>query len=248
MYLRLVHLKVAPGKRRQMREFFERRVMKVLAQAGCRHAALLEGRDRTEDWLSATFWSSYADAEAYEESQIPKLLIQESAGLLAQDRQWKIELSQDMKVDYRIAERALLAESYSIEDTGGHLDPRKGPQAFTYVRIVSIKVDPSKIEEFARRWNQIIVPALQGVPGCRFTFLSKGVEDRHHLLSVSIWDSQQAALKYEVSGKFDDLTRQLQDTLAQDFQWKMALGSSSSKSGSGPEVRGYEVVAGGRVR
>lgn len=250
MYLRLVHLKVKPGRRRDLRTFFEGRVMTAFAEIpGCRHAALLEGRDRTEGWLSATFWKSYEDAEDYEESGLPAQLVEESEGILEHEKDWKIELSQDMKVDYQSAMRALDVEGYSIEDAGGRVDPRQGPQAFTYVRIVSIKVDPEKVEEFKRRWEEVIVPALMEVRGCRFAFLSEGIQDRHHMLSVSIWDNQQSALKYELSGKFNDLTRRLQDTMAHDFKWKMALapGAGSRVSGPEPEVRGYEVVAGGRV-
>jgi heme-degrading monooxygenase HmoA len=250
MYLRLVHLKVKPGRRRELREFYESRVMGALAQMpGCVHVALLEGRDRTEGWLSATFWKSYEQAEDYEESGLPAQLIEESEGILVHERQWKVELSQDMKVDYQSAMRALEVEGYSIEDAGGRVDPRQGPQAFTYVRIVSLKIDPEKVEEFKRRWDKVVVPVLREVRGCRFAFLSEAIQDRHHMLSVSIWDNQQSALKYELSGKFHELTRRLQDTLAPDFKWKKALAPSvgSQASGPEPETRGYEVVAGGRV-
>ncbi|MDX1644244.1 MAG: hypothetical protein R3244_07805, partial [Thermoanaerobaculia bacterium] len=66
----------------------------------------------------------------------------------------------------------------------------------------------------------------------------------------SLWDNQQRALKYEVSGKFDDLTRKLRDTFSRDMQWKTALTSGGSEPAprggqDGPQVWGYEVVAGG---
>lgn len=245
-------MRVKLGKRREFREFYERRVMTVLAETdGCMHAALLEGCDRTDDWLSATFWKSYEHSEDYEESGLPGQLVDESAELIEHPREWKLELSQDRGVEYESAMRALEVEGYSIEDVGGRVDPRSGPQAYTHVRIVSVKADPAKIEEFKQRWEQVVIPALGEIKGCRFTFLSEGIRDRHHMLSVSIWDSQQAALKYEVSGKFQDLHRRLQDTLAHDYEWKSALGRSTGSGASReqePEVRGYEIVVGGRVR
>ncbi len=249
MYLRLVHLNVKSGKRREMREFYQGRVMSALAQArGCRHAALLEGVDRSDEWLSATFWKSFADAEAYEASGVPEQLVEESRDFIEYQKHLKVALQQDLGVEYESALRAIDVESFSIEDAGGRIDPRKGPQPYTYVRIVSLKADPEKIDEFIRRWDQVARPILRDTPGCRFAFLSEGVRDRHHMLSVTIWDNQQVALKYEVSGQFDAITRRLQDTLAADRSWKSALGAGTGSSKDGPEARGYEIIVGGRVR
>lgn len=251
MYLRLLHLQVKEGKRRELRDFYESRVMAELAETpGCMHAALLEGVDRAHGWLSATFWESFESAEAYEASGLPDRLLEESDGLLEQDKQWKVELSQDMSLEYESAMRALEVEGFKIEDSGGRRDPREGPQPYMYVRIVSVKVDPEKVDEFKRRWDAIVVPALMEVKGCLLAFLAEGIRDRQHMLSVSLWDNQQRALKYEVSGKFDDLTRKLRDTFSRDLQWKTALklsgGPVGGQSGQDePRVWGYEVAAGG---
>ena len=235
MYLRLAHLHVKPGKRRDLRQFYEQRVLSALTETpGCMHAALLEGQ-------------SFEHAEEYEKSGLPETLIEESEGLLEYEKQWKVELSQNLGVEYETAMRALEVEGFSVEDAGGRVDPRAGPQPYTYVRIVSVKADPEKIDEFKRRWDEVVIPALAQVKGCRFTFLSEGIRDRHHMLSVSLWDNEQAALKYEVSGRFDDLHRRLQDTLAHDHEWKTALGTGASAEQEA-QVRGYEIVAGGRVR
>lgn len=254
MYLRLVHLQVKPDKRIELREFYEERVMPELAETpGCLHAALLEGMDRTHGWISATFWDTFESAEAYEESGLPERLTEESEGLLDQERQWKVELSENMGVEYESAMRALEVQGFRIEEAGGERDPREGPQPYMYVRIVSVKVDPEKVDEFKRRWDEIVVPELMEVKGCLLTFLAGGIRDRHLLLSVSLWENQQKALKYEVSGRFDDLTRKLKDTFSQDLQWKLALKASGSAaegtSGQdGPQVGGYEVVAGGALK
>lgn len=251
MFLRLVHLQVKEGKRRELRDFYESRAMPELADTpGCMHAALLEGVDRAHGWLSATFWKTFESAEAYEESGLPDRLLEESEGLLEHDKQWKVELSQDMGLEYASAMRALEVEGFKIEDSGGQRDPREGPQPYMYVRIVSVKVDPEKVDEFKRRWDEIVVPALMEVNGCLLAFLAEGIRDRHHMLSVSLWENQQKALRYEVSGKFDDLTRRLKDTFSQDIQWKMALtpgsaGGAERPGQDGPQVWGYEVVAGG---
>ena len=52
------------------------------------------------------------------------------------------------------------------------------------------------------------------------------------------------------SGRFAELTRKLQDTLAHDHEWKKALGQSAGaglSTGQEAQVRGYEIVVGGPV-
>lgn len=248
MYMRLVHLKVKPGKRRELREYYEQRVMSALADTpGCLYATLMEGRERADDWLSATFWQSYEQAEAYERSGLPEQMLDESDDFLERAVDWKVELQQDMRVESKTEKKDVEVEGYTVADEA----PEEDAGSLMYVRIVSIKVDPEKIGEFRRRYSELVEPELRGQKQCRFSFLSEEIEDSHHMLSVSIWDSEQAALKYEVSGEFDKLTRKLQDTFSHDFQWKMALAPSSASGASGltePDVRGYEIVTGGRLR
>jgi len=247
MYMRLVHLEVRPGKRRELREFYEQRVMTALADTpGCLYATLLEGRERADDWLSATFWQSYEQAEAYEESGLPEQMLNESDDFLDRAVDWKVELQQNMRFESKIEKKGVEVEGYSIADEA----PEQDAGSMMYVRIVSLNVDPEKLGEFRQRFGEVALPALRGQKKCRFAFLSEEIEDSHHMLCVSIWDSEQAALKYEIFGEFERLTRKLQDTFSHDYQWKMALAPSTGTVCSGvseTDIRGYEIVTGGRL-
>lgn len=247
MYMRLVHLRVKPGKRRELREFYEQRVMSALADTpGCLYAILLEGRERADDWLSATFWQSYEQSEAYERSGLPEQLLDESDELLERAVDWKVELQENMRVESKTGKKEIEVEGYRIADEA----PEQEAGSMMYVRIVSVNVDPEKIDEFRRRFNEAVLPELRAQKKCLFAFLSEEIEDSHHMLWVSIWDSEQAALKYELSGDFEKLTRKLKDTFSHDYQWKMALAPSAvtaSSRASEPDVRGYEIVTGGRL-
>jgi len=247
MYMRLVHLKVKPGKRRELREYYEQRVMSALADtAGCLYATLLEGRERADDWLSATFWQSYEQAEAYEASGLPEQMLDESDDFLERAVDWKVELQENMRVESISGKKDIEVEGYTLADEV----PEQEAGSMMYVRIVSVNVDPEKIGEARKRFNEIVLPALRAQKKCLFAFLSEEIEDSHHMLSVSIWDSEQAALKYELSGDFERLTRQLQDTFSHDYQWKMALAPSTvagTSSVAETDIRGYEIVTGGRL-
>jgi quinol monooxygenase YgiN len=247
MYMRLVHLQVKPGKRRELREFYERRVMPALAEIpGCLYAILLEGRERADDWLSCTFWPSWDQAEAYEKSGLSERMIRESEEFLERAVDWKVELTRDMSVEGRAEKRRFEVEGYNL----GNETPPQQADKMMYVRIVSIKVATDKIDEFRKRYNELVQPQLQEEADCLFAFLSEEMQDSHHMLSVSIWRSEQAAIKFELSGKVEALTRRMRDTFSHDYQWKMALAPSTVTPGSTPdepEVRGYEIVTGGQL-
>jgi len=213
---------------------------------GCLYATLPEGRERTDGWMSATFWREFEDAEAYARSGLPEQLLEESDDMLDRAVDWKVELQQNGRVESRREKKQVEVEGYDLTDKV----PRGDADSMMYVRIVSIKVDPERVGEFYQRYKALVLPELRKQKGCRFAFLSKEIEDSHHLLSVSIWDTQEAALRYEVSGEFDSLTRKLQSTFSRDLQWKMALAPSTATGRSGlnePDVRGYEIVTGGRI-
>ena len=208
-------------------------------------ATLLEGRDRTDDWLSCTFWPSFDQAEVYEKSGLPERMLNESDDFLERAVDWKVELTREMSVESRRETKRNVVEGYNL----GNETPNEQAGAMMYVRIVSVKVAPDKTDEFRRRYHEQVLPVLLEEPECLFAFLSEKIQDSHHMLSVSIWRSEQAALKYEVSGRFEALTRKIRDTFSRDFEWKMALAPSATVTpgSSEPEVRGYEIVTGGQL-
>jgi len=64
-----------------------------------------------------------------------------------------------------------------------------------YIRVIRGQTQPGKLDELARRWKEIMVPQLKGLPGFRTAYFS-GDHSANTLVSVSVWDSQpdEAAL------------------------------------------------------
>lgn len=88
---------------------------------------------------------------------------------------------------------------------------------------------------------------LRSVAGCRYVFLTEGVEERNEVISLTIWDIREAADVYEASGLFRKLTRKVQHTFSELYQWKMADEKRSSSRVTTTEdldVKGYDVVSG----
>ncbi|MFQ5584099.1 MAG: antibiotic biosynthesis monooxygenase family protein, partial [Calditrichia bacterium] len=116
-----------------------------------------------------------------------------------------------------------------------------------YVRIVSAKIQPGKMEEFRNLYSTEIIPALRETPGCRYAFLTENLQEENEIISVTIWDSKEDAQYYEESGRFEELTKKVAHTLSSLYQWKMALQKKTGervKTSDDLKVTHYNVVTG----
>ena len=90
IWVRIVQLKIRPGKRDEFKRRYVEHVIPTLRQVkGCRHA-YLTGQDDDPDILSSvTTWNSREDAEAYEKSGLYDQLIESQKEFLSALFEWK---------------------------------------------------------------------------------------------------------------------------------------------------------------
>jgi heme-degrading monooxygenase HmoA len=248
MYMRFLQIKIKPEKLPELRQFYETTVIPALQNLpGCRHASLIQGAHHEDECISLTLWNSQENAEAYAQSGLFHQLLQGSQSFLAESSEWKIQLSDDLKLEYLPVPEEPVVKSYDIDAA---TDAQALPQvqtAFMYLRIVSAKIKPGKLEEFRRLYAEEILPALRDVPGCRYAFLTESLEAQNEVISVTIWDSRLEAENYEQSGIFDQLTQKVKHTFSELFQWKMALEQAHRGQAATSEdltVKYYSVVTG----
>ena len=103
------------------------------------------------------------------------------------------------------------------------------------------------------RWKQYIFAALLGaIPGCLGAFLVAGTGDQTRVLSVTMWAREEDAIRYGLSGEFERLTTRLKDTFSDLYQWNIALSgdpaSTATTSSRGPDVEGYQLVVGRKLK
>ena len=194
-----------------------------------------------------TLWDTMEHAEAYEKGGMFQHLLNEINPYLSESSEWKIQLSKDFTLEYTPVPEEPVVKSYKIA-TPPAGQPMLADQASAlYVRIVSINLKPGSIEEFARLYNTEILPVLHKVEGCLYAFLTEGIQERNEVISVTIWDSKTAADVYEATGLFNKLTRKVQHTFSELYQWKLAAERRSAVQVSSTEdlsVSGYNVVSG----
>ena len=251
MFMRIVNLKVREGRQRDLARFYEDRVIPALGETeGCLYASLLRPSDDDLECVSMTWWRSREAAESYEASGLYDQLLDESDDFLAEISEGLVQSS--AKADGLFpALQDPEPEGYPVEVAAiAEVVDAVGPQRF-FVRIVSARVGAGRFEDLKKRYDQEIKPALMATRGCRAVFLVENVKRRSRVLSVTIWDSEEDAIRYEISGNFDKLTSRVSEFLSGLYQWKLSFSPSAGSgfvTGKQLDVRGFQVVTGRSLR
>jgi len=102
------------------------------------------------------------------------------------------------------------------------ISPSSNPRGM-YTRIVSIKIQPGKIEEFKNLYSAEIIPVIESMQGCIFAYLLEGLKDENEFLSISAWEDKSFVDEYEAKGKFTFLISKVKHTFSKFYLWKMEL-------------------------
>jgi heme-degrading monooxygenase HmoA len=105
-------------------------------------------------------------------------------------------------------------------------------------------VEPERLEEFDRRYRAESLEALD-FPGLRSVLLLHRHGRPTEAVGLSFWDGEEAAARYELSGRFEGLAARLDDTLVPLHRWRAGLAGASGGAGwVAPtlEVAGYRVL------
>jgi quinol monooxygenase YgiN len=248
MFMRMVQVKVKSETADQLPLLYSNKIIPTLQKTpGCLYASLIKSTHDPDEAISMTLWDSLEHAEAYEQGGMFQKLMNEIAPFLSDSSEWRIQLSKDFSWEYIPSREEPVVKSYKVTTTFPAPPSTEESAAPLYVRILSVRLKPGRLEEFAALYNAEILPMLQKVQGCRYAFLTEGVTERNEVISVTIWDHKEAADVYEESGLFRKLTRKVQHTFSELYQWKLSVEKRSSVQVSSTEdlnVSGYNVVSG----
>ena len=224
MYLRLFKLKVKTEFASRYIDFYKNKVIQELHKvSGCQFAGLLENRTDKNRFISMTFWNSPQNAGAYEKSDLYKQLLEENKTYLAESSEWNIQLSDDLTIQYEPVPQEPSVTQYTVKvlSNSHPLIPAELPEL--HIRILSIKIQPEKMQELENTYKEQIIPALKKIEGCRFAFLTESMSEKDEVLSITVWNNRADADNYEKSGRFKTLLSKLEHTFPPLYHWKMAL-------------------------
>ena len=214
----------------------------------CMRACLRPTADDVE-CVSMTWWRSRKDVEAYEMSGLYDQLLDEMDDMMAEVVEWKVHSSSDLKRDLHLLQDPDV-EAYPVEVAAiGEVVDAVGPQNF-FVRLVSARIQTGKFDALKERFDREIKPALMATKGCRAVFLVENTKTQERALSVTIWDSEEDAIRYEMSGGFDEQTAKVSEFFSGLYQWRLSASPSEDRrsiSGKDLDVKGFQVVTGRRL-
>jgi heme-degrading monooxygenase HmoA len=247
MFMRIVNLKVKEGRLRDLARFYEDRVIQALQESGgCLYASLLQPSGDDQECISMTWWRSKEAAEEYEKSGRYDELLDDSDDFLAEISEGRVQSSAKSPGAFPTLQDPTV-EAYPVEVAAvGEVVDAVGPHRF-FVRIVSARVEAGRFDELKKRYDEEVKPALMATKGCRAVFLVENVKSRSRVLSVTLWDSEEDAIRYELSGAFDKLTARVSEFFSGLYQWKLSLSptdDSDAVTGKHLDVRGFQVVMG----
>ncbi len=249
MYMRLVQTKVKPDGLEMMKEYYDKKIVPALQRtAGCLYACLMRSARQPEEIISMTLWETQPHADAYEKSGPFRQLMDGAKPYLAESSEWKIQLTKEMTLEYAPVSEEPTVSSYAVSaasDTNTHAPENQTPD--TYLRLVSVKLKPGKLDEYKRMYESEIIPSLQATRGCRHAYLTTPNSQGNEAISITIWDRKTDAEAYERSGLFARLLEKTKHLYSELFQWKMHLDHQhpgQSATSEDMQVQGYSVVTG----
>ena len=116
-----------------------------------------------------------------------------------------------------------------------------------FLRIVSLKIHPGKMDEFKKLYSEVVIPSFKKALGCRNAFLTQSTSEDNDFISVSVWDDKEAAIKHESGKEYNEMIDKVKHTFSQFYLWKMSLDrnrNSTIKTTDDMKVGHYDVVTG----
>ena len=251
MFMRFVRVEVEQEKIPDFRQFYKDRILPALKETdGCLFATLVQQTVRPEDFISLTLWDSPGAVEAYEQSGLFQKLTDEAGPFLSGSVEWKVRLSEELAYEYQEEAKGPVVEAFRVKSGDRKSLPDREQPSRLYVRLVSAKVKQGITKELEERYREEILPALESVEGFRGGFLVEGFQNPGDWVSITIWDREEDAIRYELSGTFEELAGKVSDLLSSTHQWRMSLTSAGSTDKAASDdltVTGYHVVTGKKM-
>ena len=232
MFMRFMRLKVREDRTWDLQRFYRERVVPALQTTpGCVFASLLQPAVPGGECVSMTLWSGPEFAQAYESGGLFRELLDEAGRYLVREGE---------------AARSPGVETYHVV-TGRGPGAEQSASPRLHVRIVTLMVRDGQSAALADRFRLEIVPALLAVRGCAGAFLVEEADRPNQALSITLWERDEDAVRYELSGAFDALTSKLNESLSGLYLWRHSLAATADHeavTGGDLHVDRYSLVVG----
>jgi hypothetical protein len=247
MYLRIERFEARDGVEAQLAALYRDEVLPIFGRTpGCRFAALLAPWQAREH-LALTLWNADERARAYERSALHQFYLGRVGPLVAGAPESppadndSLETVDPTETLNAIASR-LPAVGFRVDDPAP-LAALAAPEPARFVRVVTVRLEPLRVERFRASFRDSIVPEVSRQPGCAGILLAERVGDPCDLRSITLWDREESAVRYELSGTSQQLTAEIAALLSPIYDWRLTPPDGLPLARRALEVTSYAVVA-----
>lgn len=249
MFMRILQLNLNPVYIEEFKSFYEDTVEPRLQKVdGCLFASLIKSKPEKDEFISLTFWQTQAQAENYENSGVFKNLTELARPYLYQSGdEWKIQLSENMEIQYTQEEEEPTIKKYNVEVQNGKDDSIVKGSDQMFLRIVSLKIQEHHMDEFIKLYADVVIPAFKNAKDCRNAFLTRSVNEENDFISISVWKNKDSAIQYESGEEYKEMIDKVKHTFSHFYLWRMSLEQGHNrtiKSTDEMKVEHYDVVTG----
>jgi quinol monooxygenase YgiN len=249
MFMRILKLNVDPKFIKEFTDFYENTVEpKLQTVDGCLFATFIKSKPDKDEFVSLTFWETQQKAEDYEKSGVFKNLYEQASKYFSEATdEWKIQLTENMEIQYTRPEDEPEITKYDVAVQNGKDKSLIKQDESMFLRIVSLKIQPGKMDEFKKLYSEIVIPSFKRTPGCRNAFLTQSISEGSEFISISVWDNKESAVAHETSDEYIDMINKVKHTFSKFYQWKMSLEKergSNIRTTDDMKIDHYDVVTG----
>jgi len=83
-----------------------------------------------------------------------------------------------------------------------------------WVRLTFAKIQPDKMDEFRKIYNEEVVPIIKAQKGNVDVFMMESVDEEGEGISLTSWDSKEDGDRYEASGTYGELVNKVRHMFA----------------------------------
>ncbi|OVE79516.1 hypothetical protein BVY01_02310 [bacterium I07] len=224
MFMRLVHARYQLESLEDIKSVYRSVIIPRLEQVeGCMYVGLIKNEQSPGEGLSLTLWNSKEKAIAYEESGIYEDLLEQVSPFLLEENSWKLQLSEDLTLSYEDSPKGPEVKTYQSDMSEGVQIPESISGGDLLLRIITVKLQQEKINEFSRIYRSEIIPIFKQTEGCRYASFSENVIDKNEVMCLTIWDSKKALEVFESNNSFNQIMKRIEYTFSGLYHWKRAV-------------------------
>jgi heme-degrading monooxygenase HmoA len=233
MFLRLVQHLVKTEYIVEMSSAYERKILSELRiTQGCVFASLLQNVNNPRECISLTIWESQRAASLYEESGLFPVLLSSLRPYFVESNDWELKLSDDLSIEY-----TPIPIDPSIKGFNEQTEKEGIPKFYATpyaAKIITLTVQPEKIQEFQDIFASKIIPKFKSQKGFIHIIL---LRKSNEFNIVSFWDETIDLNPSMGDSNLDVFSRSIFEILPSTVQWQVSHKSSRTSYASSDEIK-----------